>query len=396
MKKIRDMMQVLSKPGNVKSETNRNGGFSLWLGLLFFLVSCTGSPKIIKNASLNLPPEPQIRGYVCYSTSSPIIPDGILDEKAWEAAPWTDNFVDIEGLTKPEARFETHAKMLWDDKNFYIAAELEETDIWATLRQRDTVIFFDNDFEVFIDPDGDTHAYYELEVNAFATSWDLQLIKPYRDGGPAVNGWDIAGLKVGTHVNGTINKPGDKDKSWTVEIVIPLSSLTEYAWGTSIPKDGDYWRINFYRIEWQTVFEAGKYRRAIDPKTSKSFLPDQWVWSPQNRNDIHMPEMWETLQFSSIKAGDGKVAFMPDKDFDLKWALRKIFYAEKEYFTKNNSYTSVLSDLGLSKSDFPKDLPAPVINSTRTTFEIYFPVANDKLFWTIYHDGKIVKLDYSL
>jgi len=51
---------------------------------------------------------------------------------------------------------------------------------------------------VFIDPDGDTHAYYELEVNAFGTPWDLLLIKPYRDGGPAVISWDISGLKVGT------------------------------------------------------------------------------------------------------------------------------------------------------------------------------------------------------
>ena len=77
---------------------------------------------------------------------------------------------------------------------------MEEPDVWATLTERDSVIFHDNDFEVFIDPDGDTHAYYELEVNALGTAWDLILIKPYRDGGPAINGWDIAGLKVGVDV----------------------------------------------------------------------------------------------------------------------------------------------------------------------------------------------------
>ena len=43
---------------------------------------------------------------------------------------------------------------------------MEEPDLWGTLTARDSVIFHDNDFEVFIDPDGDTHAYYELEVNA--------------------------------------------------------------------------------------------------------------------------------------------------------------------------------------------------------------------------------------
>jgi hypothetical protein len=394
MENKKNLRPAMIKAGSVKSETNGSVGFFLWLGLLFFLVSCTGSPKSIKSISLNFPPEPQPKGYVCYRTSSPISPDGILNEQAWGAVPWTDYFLDIEGPAKPAARFKTHAKMLWDDSNFYIAAELEETDVWATLKQRDTVIFFDNDFEVFIDPDGDTHAYYELEVNPFGTPFDLLMIKPYRDGGPAVVGWDVAGLKVGTHVNGTINNPGDKDKSWTVEIIIPLSSLTEYAWGASIPKANDQWRMNFYRIEWRTVFENGNYKREIDPKTAKTFLPDQWVWSPQYRNDIHMPEMWEVLQFSSIRAGEGTEAFVPDPDFNLKWALRKIHYAEKEYFTKNNTYSSSLSDIGLIQTDFPKNVPVPVIHSTRTTFESYFPASNSNLFWTIYQDGRIVRLSY--
>ena len=59
------------------------------------------------------------------------------------------------------------------------------------------------------------------------TPWDLLLLKPYRDGGPPVTGWDIAGLKVGTHIDGTINNPADTDKGWTVEIKIPLSALKE-------------------------------------------------------------------------------------------------------------------------------------------------------------------------
>ena len=396
MENRKNVWSMMIKTCNVKSETNVSAGFSLWLGLLICLVSCTGSPKAVKSTSLNFPPEPQPKGYVCYRTTTPVTPDGILNEQAWSAVPWTDYFVDIDGLSKPVARFKTHAKMLWDDTNFYIAAELEEPDVWATLRQRDTVIFFDNDFEVFIDPDGDTHNYYELEVNPLGTAWDLLMVKPYRDGGPAVVGWDIAGLKVGTHVDGTINKPGDKDNGWTLEIVIPLASLTEYAWRASIPKACDQWRMDFYRIEWRTVTENGKYKKEIDPKTSKTFLPDQWVWSAPYFNDIHKPEMWEVIQFSSIRAGDGTEAFVPDTDFNLKWALRKIHYAEKEYFTKNNTYSSSLSDLGLSQTDFPANMPVPVIHSTRTTFESYFPAPNSDLIWTIYHDGRIVRLSYPL
>ena len=49
---------------------------------------------------------------------------------------------------------------------FYVAAEMEEPHVWGTLTQHDAVIFQDNDFEVFIDPDGDNHEYYEFEINA--------------------------------------------------------------------------------------------------------------------------------------------------------------------------------------------------------------------------------------
>ena len=43
------------------------------------------------------------------------------------------------------------------------------------------VLYSKNDFEIFLDPDGDTHNYYELEVNAFETEWDLLLLKPYHN-----------------------------------------------------------------------------------------------------------------------------------------------------------------------------------------------------------------------
>ena len=123
------------------------------------------------------------RRYVAYRAPARLTVDGKLDEPAWAAAPWTDAFVDIEGDRRPPPRFRTRAKMLWDDEYFYVAAEMLEPHIWGTLTERDSVIFHDNDFEIFIDPDGDTHDYYEFEVNALGTAWDLMLPKPYRDGG---------------------------------------------------------------------------------------------------------------------------------------------------------------------------------------------------------------------
>src|SRR5688572_20030808 len=168
----------------------------------------------------------QPEGYICGRASNLII-DGKLDEKSWQAAPWTREFQDIEGPAKPAPRLKTRAKMLWDDTYFYFAAELEEPHVWGTLTQHDAVIFHDPDFEVFIDPDGDRHSYYEFEMNALNTGWDLILKKPYIDGGPAQNEWEIPGLKTAVHIKGSLNNPADTDQSWSVEIAIPWKVLAE-------------------------------------------------------------------------------------------------------------------------------------------------------------------------
>lgn len=360
--------------------------------LILMSSSCRQSVPAASSSSDRFPLKPEPESYVCYRTSTPIKIDGLLDEEAWNKAPWTNYFRDIEGSKKPAPWYKTHAKVLWDDKYVYFAAELEDPHVWAKLKQRDTVIFIDNDFEIFIDPDGDTHNYYELEVNALGTPWDLLLVKPYRDGGPAVFGWDIAGLKVGTHVNGTINNPSDADKGWTVEIAIPLSAMKECTIGGQLPKPGDKWRLGFSRVEWKTHIENGTYLKDINPATGRPFPEENWVWSPQGLINMHMPEMWGFLQFSGITAGAGTEAFTPDPDRDLKWALRLIYYAEKEYFSKNNKYSSNLSDIGLSLKDFPEGFTEPVIQITRTTFESYFPGSAGSGIWTIYQDGKIVKI----
>jgi len=196
--------------------------------------------------------------YVCRRAAGPIAVDGRLDERAWQDADWTEVFGDIEGPAKPAPRYRTRAQMLWDDRYLYIGAYLEEPHVWATLTARDSIIFQDNDFEVFIDPDGDSHAYYELEMNALNTVWDLLLVKPYRDGGPAVHSWDIQGLLTAVRVMGTLNDPSDRDKAWTVEIALPFAVLRECIPGKpERPAPGEQWRVNFSRVEYQVETVGG-------------------------------------------------------------------------------------------------------------------------------------------
>ena len=128
--------------------------------------------------------------------------------------------------------------MLWDDNYLYIAAELEEPNVTGTLTKHDSVIFKDNDFEVFIKPLPETESYYEFEMNALNTGWDLFLPKPYSQGGKADNSWDIAGLKTAVAVQGTLNHPSDTDHGWTLEIAYPLSIQLAPAGAAAQRRDG--------------------------------------------------------------------------------------------------------------------------------------------------------------
>jgi hypothetical protein len=280
------------------------------------------------------------RGYVCYRAATPPVIDGKLDDPAWQAVPWTDDFVDIEGDRRPKPRFRTRAKMLWDDQYFYVGAELEEPHVWGTLTRHDSVIFHDNDFEVFIDPDGDSHDYAELELNALNTTWDLLLTRPYKDGGRAVNGWEIAGLKSAVHVDGTPNDPRDTDRGWTVEIAIPWPALEELARLKGLPRDGEQWRVNFSRVEWLHTVEGGRYQKV--PGRSE----DNWVWSPQGVIDMHRPETWGYVQFST--AAPGTAAFRPDPAGSAKHLLHRVYYAQRAYFERHHRYAANLAELGLA------------------------------------------------
>ena len=320
--------------------------------------------------------------YVCHRTARPLVIDGRLDETAWKGAPWSSDFTDIEGDAKPRPRFRTRVKMLWDNEYFYIGAELEDPHVWATLTQHDTVIFQDNDFEVFIDPDGDSHDYYEFEMNALNTGWDLLLKKPYKDGGPALNEWEIPGLKTAVHVNGTLNNPADADVGWTLEIAFPWKALAEFAHRKTPPTEGDQWRVNFSRVEWLTDVVDGKYRKLPGKKE------DNWVWSPQGIIDMHRPEKWGYVQFTRKKSGT--VSYSPDPAAEVKSRLHEIYYAQRDYRKSNGRWATTMNELAMVRKSI--ETVTSVMKTSADGFEVISEIKLSKgkaQRWHIRQDARI-------
>lgn len=218
--------------------------------------------------------------------------DGSLDHEVWDRAPWTEPFMDIEGPDHvPQPWLLTRAKLLWDSDALYIGAEMEEPHLWATLTERDSVIFQDNDFEVFLDPDDDGENYVELEINALNTVWDLRLPVPYRKGGSADSEFRLQGLKTAVQRSGTLNDPSDIDRGWSVTVAIPWRALASVSERRLPPRDGERWRLNFSRVQWDLEAVEGGYRKVPERPEHN------WVWSPQWVVDMHRPRRWGYLEF---------------------------------------------------------------------------------------------------
>jgi uncharacterized lipoprotein YddW (UPF0748 family) len=258
-------------------------------------------------------PAQDTRHYTCYRTTEHIASDGLLDEPDWARAEWSDDFVDITGNPGLKPQYRTRIKMLWDDKNLYLAAELLEPHTWATIHKKDAVIFKDNDFEIFLDPDGNGLNYYEIEVNALGTTWDLMLTKAYKDHGIPLSSWDLKGLMPGIQIHGTLNDPASTDTCWIVEMALPLDGLMLGKKPGSRPAEGVQWRVNFSRVEWKTEVTGSEYLKKTDPVTGKEFPEDNWVWSPMGEISMHIPERWGRLEFSGENISPRPLPFKNEK-----------------------------------------------------------------------------------
>ena len=223
--------------------------------------------------------------------------DGKLDEPAWKDAPRSTAFVrTMDGANADQS---TVARLLWDDKNLYVAFELEDRDVWTTLDKHDDKLWTQEAVEMFIDADGDGKTYVELQANPKGTTFDSYL-PTYRKN---ENDWE-SNMKVGVIVDGTLGNRADTDKGWTVEMAIPLEAARgkEKTMKNVPPTVGTEWRVNFFRM---------------DLPQGKSQVGS--AWSPPMVGDFHALDRFGTLVFGDEKGqAPGIKAQADDKKADAK------------------------------------------------------------------------------
>ena len=325
--------------------------------------------------------------YLCQKIDHDFTIDGNINKEEWQEAAWTNLFVDIEGRDIKKPYYDTRAKMLWSDQYLYFAFELKDHHIWANITQKDAVIFHDNDIEIFIDANGDTHNYIELELNALNTVWDLFLSKPYREGGPVLNEFNMAGLLTAIQINGTLNDPSDKDESWTVEVAIPWKNLVTTSQYRRIPKHGENMRINFSRVQWDTEVVDGKYEKLRNTETGKPLPENNWIWSPMGVIDMHRPELWGIVTF--VDHQDNQSFYNPDEE-TLRQLLAHIYKQQRLEKNKNGKYFQSLKPLKI-KPDLLKKYHIQM-NVLEFTYEIIGSTPDKSISYYCNNEGRLIQI----
>lgn len=304
------------------------------------------------------------KSYTCYYTNSVIHIDGNLSEPAWQEVPFSDKFGDILGSSilkgvrkgKSAMILPTKVKLCWDKQYLYIGALLTEPHLTGHLKQRDTIVFHDNDFEVFIDPGNQARNYFEFEINTLNTLLDLFMPKPYNSGGNAVITWDAKGLQHQVALQGTLNQGDDLDTSWTVEIAIPFAALQ--LWGkTKLPAQGDFWRINFSRVQWAYENKDGVYRK-MRGANGRPLPEHNWTWSPQGVINMHLPERWGYLIFAKDRDYAAALPVIESQ----KRLLWQLYYLQKAFFQKSKTYALTLRALGLTASTLHRNSSGQIVD----------------------------------
>ena len=365
-----------------KRKSSNHRGFCLLLVILVSLSFKAGAQ--VSFAGL----EPLLtapRGYTAPFTSKAPQIDGQITDAVWQLAPWSEPFMDIEGGGKPLPFLDTRVKMLWDDSCLFIAAQLEEHHVWGTLTNRDAIIYYDNDFEVFLDPDNNTHHYFEVEVNTLNTVLDLFMAKPYRNGAGALIGYDVAGLRSAVSVQGTLNDPRDKDSSWTLELAIPFRSLyIGNKWRA--PREEELWRINFSRVHWDSEVYGKGYRVKKNEKGAR--LPEKnWVWSPQGVINMHYPERWGYLQFT--RKGWTESGFRLPYEERRKQYLWLVYYRQKNYLSKHRTYASSLKDLGFTTPQVTVEGKSNRLKLESTSRQFSVSIDDGSGVWILNEEGLV-------
>jgi len=211
------------------------------------------------------------REYICrHITDNDIRIDGDPSEPVWRRLPVLDNLLNTSNATP--AKHKTTAWLAWSDTRLYVAYRCEIDALNVVGTQRDSDVWRGECAEIFLCPRGAEAPYYEIEFSPTNVLYDSR---------PLSYSWDESYTDVSrswnpdTTFKALVQRDADgKVTGWTMEASIPFT-----AFDGGVPKAGDLWLFNAYRI-------------AHPANGSEEYQ----AWQPTYA-DFHKPHQYPKLKF---------------------------------------------------------------------------------------------------
>ncbi len=189
--------------------------------------------------------EPAItRSAVCRWTQSPPKLDGKLEDAAWKDAAPIEAFAASWKQSGDSPA--TRAFLLWDNNALYFAARMSDTELRAFGTKRNDHLWQGDVFELFFKPSAARPEYYEFQGNPRGVVFEAAWPERGSDFNRATAGPPL-GVELAAQIEGTLDKPGDTDQSWTIEGRIPW---TAFRMTGGRPKSGAEWLFALCRYDY--------------------------------------------------------------------------------------------------------------------------------------------------
>jgi len=242
--------------------------------------------------------------------------DGIPDEDAWNAVPWSEDFIQHQPLENTAPYQQTHFKILYDNKYLYIAYQVLDSapdSIVQRMGRRDD---FPGDWvEVNIDSHHDLRTGFSFTISASGVRGD-EAISSNGDN------WDANWNPIWyakTHI-GT--------QGWSAELKIPFSQLrygneVDKVWGLQVQRrifrkdERSFWQfIPQSSGVWVSGF--GELRGLHDVPPQKQIEIAPYVLAQTSKYQRQEGNPFATGSDSKLSGGiDGKVAVSSDLMLDF-------------------------------------------------------------------------------
>ncbi len=300
---------------------------SLLLTVMFMVVGLAGlAYSVLGNQSEGPGDASTVKSlpthFECCWATGPIVIDGKGDDDAWKHAQVIDNFYQ-PWLKQPRpAKTKTKARLLWDREHIYFLAEMEDSDLYADVKEPDGQTWDNDVFELFFKPADDKPGYYEFQVNAAGTILDMFIPRRGSGGYQRYKSDGKFHLEAKVRLDGTLNNWRDRDKGWTVEGRIPWKDFFRTG---GRPKPDERWKFALCRYDYSVDFEG----------------PDLSTCAPLKSlhyPDFHHFEDYATLRFAGPPQKDARKPYGIDRllplttsrvvgspDPPLPYRMKKVF-----------------------------------------------------------------------